>query len=35
MEESNFESESIFKCRYKQLYFKIDDVIFGDVIAKV
>ena len=25
----------IFKCKYKQAYFETDDVIVGDVIAKL
>ena len=33
IEESNFKPLLIFKCRYKQIYFKIDDVIVGDAIA--
>ena len=34
MKEPNSKSWLIFKCKYRQIHLKIDDVIVGDVIAK-
>ena len=35
VKEPSFEQKLVFKFRFKKIYFEIDVIIVGDVIAKV